>query len=662
MGDLFKTEAPYLELYRSLQRVREAFHREGRISDSNAKLDETVKLLVVHFGHIKNLVSDQDYRTLSMRKTFTVRLLNRVFSQVATAPIFRQRGTGAIFEEIPSTLFKDGDEPIAFPIFSAVGQAFSVQRAGTDNIDILNEAFGHHVRDNFRNHIEDAQYMTPPEVVNFMVDMAMELTKENHDESENEFTVADPSCGVGSFLTKWRVAYEQSFDIAHTRKLKCIGQDKVDRMVRLSTVNLIFSESAGDDVYLGNSINDDSPISAYNGKVDLILTNPPFGARFSVEKLKHTSLHSTPFFAKTLAATKIVDSELLFLDRYLTLLRPGGFCLAVVPDGVISAKGMAALARQHLTRSAEIVAVVELPPVTFAQAGTRTKTAVLGFRKKIRPRRSYSVFFSEAADLGFQVRKRKGASVKKVEGVNHLLEILTAFKSFSVSTETKRTNADVKSVWREFSPSTQAAWTPRILLFDQEALERRALHRLLPLREYTEIPKKRRARVHTEDNYFISVLHAIAEGILDIPAIKSYKPITPGLPVEPGEVLISRLNPRIPRVAVVPDLGRRLLCSSEYEILRPKAGVSPYLLAFVLLSPFVQEQIQSLTAGTSASHSRIKSEKIYDLLVPDFAYAEDQNVIGKLNSYEQSCRRITESLIEIEKIRNELDLGAVSEL
>ncbi len=657
MRNLFAgTEAPYLEIYRALQGVRETFHREGRISDANAKLDETVKFLAIHFGHLKGLVPDEDYKTLSTRETFTVHLLNRVFSQVASSPVFQRQGMGSIFGEMPSTVFRDDDEAIAFELFTASGQVFAFGALTTDEwgFDALNEAFGHHVRDNFRDHIEDAQYMTPPEVVNFMVDIAIELVKANHTEGDDEFIIADPSCGVGSFLTRWRTVYEKSLHNSYTRNLKCIGQDKVDRMVRLSAMNLIFSESVYDDVFLGNTINDDSPISYYNGKVDLILTNPPFGARFSVERLKRTSSQSTPFFARKLSTTKVVDSEILFLDRYLTLLKTGGVCLVVVPDGVVSAKGIAALARQHLARSAEIIGIVELPPVTFAQAGTRTKTAVLGFRKTIGPRRSYPVFFSEVTDLGFQVSKRKGVPVKRSEGVNQLPEIATAFKSSFTSGE-RGASPVASAVWKDLSPDNYAAWTPRTMLFDREALERRVSHRLLPLRELTELPKKRRARAYTEDCYFVGVLHIIGESILDIPGIKSYQPVTPGLPVEPGEVLFSRINPRIPRVAVVPELGKKLLCSSEYEILTPKMGVSAYLLAFVLLSPLVQEQIQSLTAGTSASHSRIKPKKVYDVLIPDLKRADQNEIAKELERYEKTCQQITSSLIAIEDIRNSLD-------
>ena len=653
MSDLLtRMESPYLAIYDALQQVRETFHREGRISDSNAKLDETVKFLAIHFGHLRGLVGDRVFASFRDRHAFNVDTLNSVFAHLAQTTTFCRQGMGSIFGPAPSTVFEPGDENIAFELFNAAGRAFEAQASDQNELDVLNEAYGHFVRDNFRNHVEDAQYMTPPEVVRFMVNLALRLIPRPRNKPSESLLLVDPSCGVGSFLTAWRSAYTTAYGIDAASSLKCIGQDKVDRMVRLTAINLIFSDSTNDDVFMGNTIQDGSPLSESDGQVDLILTNPPFGARFTIEELQHSSRYSTPFVAQKLSARRIVDSEILFIDRYLTLLKPGGLCFAIVPDGVVSAKGMPAILRQHLARNAELISVVELPAVTFAQAGTRTKTAVLAFRKKNRPRNTYSIFFSEVLDLGFQVSKRKGVPIKKNKGVNQLTEVLEFF--LKSSTRSLEINSRTTAGWRDLDPSAQESWTPRTMLFDRESLERRAGCGLVNLKELTEIPLKRKVIRYNENTYFISVLHVIGEGILDIPGIKSYKPVTAGIPVEPGEVILSRINPRIPRVAVVPDLGRMLLCSSEYEILRPKPGLSPYLLVFLLLTSFAQEQIQSLTAGTSASHSRIKPRKIYEIALPCQLVAECSQIPSVLTKYEEACKRITAALIEIEQVRQAL--------
>ena len=63
---------------------------------------------------------------------------------------------------------------------------------------------------------------------------------------------------------------------------------------------------------------------------------------------------------------------------------------------------------------------------------------------------------------------------------------------------------------------------------------------------------------------------------------------TPGIPISPGELLAARINPRIPRVCVVPDIGLNMLCSSEFEVMRVKSRTDTYMLAYLLQTKAVQ--------------------------------------------------------------------------
>ena len=658
MTDLFaKPDSSYEAIYRSLGEVREAFHREGRIGDSNAKLDETIKFLAVHFAFAKHFVQRGDYPKLFERKTFSVGALNDLFVKVAEAPPFANAQIGSIFGTRPALAFEAGDESVAFELFSAAGHAFDAHR-GEESLDALNEAFGHHVRDNFRSHIEDAQYMTPPEVVDFMVSIASAELLRNKKPAGERFIMADPSCGVGTFLNVWRKEYDRARRVsANLPPLLAVGQDKVERMARLSAVNLILASNRTDVVSIGNSLSDGSPLDEFNGQVDLILTNPPFGAKFSSAEIRGKGARATPIFAKSSSSQNgNVDSELLFIDRYLSLLRPNGLCLAVVPDGVISSKGPAAYLRQELLRHAELRAVIEMPPVTFAQAGTRTKTAVLMFRKSARKSGTKNrVFFGEADDIGFDVSKRKGVPVKRLQGENQLPDILNAYNEGS-SHAADRSGRPLTALWREIDPSAYPAWTPRQFKFEgslpDNGKSAKAVSQV-PLSDLVEPRAKRRSVRYSKGSFFISVLHIIGEGVFDVEGIKSYEPITPGSPVYPGEVIISRLNPRIPRVLVVPDFGGPTLCSTEYEILTPKKHVGPYALAYLLLHPIVQDQIHALTAGTSASHSRVKPERIRDIRVPWPAADSRKAFDHMINEYEASMTALLVSLLRIHELRKQ---------
>jgi type I restriction-modification system DNA methylase subunit len=418
---------PYRRMYESLNEIRELFHSEGRLPDSNTKLDEITKLIAIRISQAAGIIPEG---TLGNRQSPPdITRLGETFAQVAKAPMFRRGDGESIFGSQPSLALRSGDEKVAALLVELAELAVDAhpRAGGASNLDPLNEAFGHFVRDNFRNNTEDAQYMTPPEVVSLMVDLA--LTDLAVAPNRNEYVVVDPSCGVGSFLLAFSQAYEARRQSQKLPPLRIVGQDKVDRMAALAFMNLSMFRNEEHGIYVGNSLWDNSPLSSFDGKVDLILTNPPFGAKFAKSDLLSTSRRVLPEFAHAQSPYGLVDSEILFLGRYISLLRPGGRCLVIVPDGVVSTAGVAAYARQELASKARLKAIIELPAETFAQAGTRTKTAVLYFEKGERGvQETDRVFLAEATDLGFQVSKRKGVTIKRTQGKNQLPTILEAYQ------------------------------------------------------------------------------------------------------------------------------------------------------------------------------------------------------------------------------------------
>ena len=616
-------------IYEGLAEIREEFHRSGRLDDSNAKLDEVVKLfatyLAVKLGDIPDFPAPADHPA----PDFVARL-QACYATAARLPYYACPGGVPIFGTAGSLALRESDVGLAVRltrlVVRAVDDAFLHQELGNP-YDVLNEAFGHFVRDNFRGNIEDAQYLTPAEVVELMASMALEDLKRDGRLSEaRSLVVADPCCGVGSFLAAFAAKYRALGSQAGSQgvpQLQLFGQDKVERMARLATVNLTLFRVFDHSVSIGNSLYKGSAFDELNGGVDLILTNPPFGARFAAAEIASLAGDNAPFFS-TLGRTKApVESELLFVDRDLRLLREGGLLLIVVPDSVISASGIAALLRHHLRSTATLRGVIELPSVTFAQAGTRTKTAVL-YLKKERPTDERSrVFMGVSADLGFQVNSRKGVQIKVEKGENDLPAMFAAYRSMHQDGTSREATILSKVV--------SAVAIPRSYVHDAWTAGHYQAKRLEVLRAMADVPELliwklsdlvdfvadgRRVEPHRPGVAFLSVLHVIAEGVLDLAAMRTYAPKTPGVPVNPGEILLSRINPRIPRALVVPDLGQPILCSSEFEVMRPKKGVDPYMIAFLLLSRMAQTQIQSLTSGTSASHNRVKTKELAQLSLP----------------------------------------------
>ena len=646
-----------------MSELRESFHRSGRLDDSNAKLDEVAKLFAVYLAFKRGQIPSFP----SAGQVDLIAQLQDAFARTVELPQYHLRSGGSIFGAQPRLVLRPGDEELAESLVSlvrdCVDAAFEM-RAESRPFDILNEAFGHFVRDNFRGNVEDAQYMTPPEVVEFVVELALADLCDDPDlrGAQRPLVILDPSCGVGSFLsTFYHAARETSW--LDPKRLHIFGQDKVERMVRLSTINMELFDVGEHHIYVGNSLESGSELDALNGKVDLILTNPPFGARFDFSDVKKQCGRNTPFFSDLKRAAGSVDSELLFIDRNLQLLRDGGRLIIVVPDGVVSAKGVAAQLRAHLATTTTLLSVVELPATTFAQAGTRTKTAVIYLQKGVRPTSGRGVVMAAAKDLGFQVSSRKGVQIKIPEGSNDLPLILAAYRE-----SRKLDNVTLPHVLSHQPSCVLAAteqvqrgsWTPNhysavrfetlLKVRDVEDLE------LVPLSELvTFAADVRRAEVWKDGFAFISVLHILGDGFVDVAGALAHAPKTPGVRTNPGEVLMSRINPRIPRICVTPDFGMPTLCSSEFEVMQCAPGVDPYALAFLLQTKAVQNQIQSLTSGTSASHNRVRSSDLADVLVPmgKQGTARADSMLAIFDTYREASQALVSNTLRLARLRGE---------
>ena len=651
----------YAGIYQILSELRENFHRTGRLDDSNAKLDEVAKIFATYLAYKTGKIS-----AFPMRETDdALSELRNAFLDTVRLPQYRLENGSTIFGTEPDLAIRPGDEDAALLMTDLVRQgidlSFNFRESGAP-FDVLNEAFGHFVRDNFRGNIEDAQYMTPPEVTDFIANLA--LQEATHGDlfdakSQTPFTVLDPACGVGSFLASiYQLARKDP--LIDTERLRLFGQDKVERMVRLATINAELFDVPEYNITLGNSLELGSSLDALNGRVDLILTNPPFGAKFSPDYIRDECGQNTPFFFSLRRTSRSVSSESLFVDRSLQLLRDGGHMFIVVPDHLISAKGFAAMLRQHIALTATVRSIIELPTVTFAQAGTRTKTAVLHIQKG-RPKHQPSVFLAVAKQIGFKVSSKKGVQIKTYDAQNDLPDIVQRYTTFIEHVaDDRRTvlSTDPACLAIPEMDVLRGSWTPSHHSAPiSETISKIIEHedfQLVPLREIATFwSSDRRPEPWTSGAAFISVRHIFGEGLLNVEAALGYAPKTPGFPVHPGEILVSRINPQLPRICVVPDLGVKMLCSSEFEIVHANDNTSMYLLAYLLHTGVVQNQIQSLTSGTSASHNRIRTSDLKEVLIPiTKPGTKKAAVIRKLaEDYRRSVSSLVASGIKIARLR-----------
>jgi type I restriction enzyme M protein len=191
---------------------------------------------------------------------------------------------------------------------------------------------------------------------------------------------------------------------------RCIyGCDANDRMARTSKMNMIMHGDGHGGVHHHNGFINVNGI--FEGRFDIILTNPPFGANVEPTDVVTRADVSVPddeyercaevygkayktAYARVKAAVgepiaslfdlpkaeAKVRTEILFIERCLALLCPGGRLGIVLPEGVFNNPSLAHV-REFCEDRAFILAVVSLPQETFFSSGASVKASLLFMQK-----------------------------------------------------------------------------------------------------------------------------------------------------------------------------------------------------------------------------------------------------------------------------------------
>ena len=207
------------------------------------------------------------------------------------------------------------------------------------------------------------EYYTPRAVTQFMVDITNPQLGD---------TILDPACGTGGFLTCSIDHIRKQVNTPEEREVfqKSIrGIEKKPLPHLLCTTNLMLHGFDVPAVRRDNLLS--KPYSDWSGKdkVDIILTNPPFGG---VEEDGTETNFPLKFRTKETAD--------LFLALIIRLLKDGGRCAVVLPDGTLFGEGVKTRIKEELLQRCNLHTIVRMPNGVF-NPYTGIKTNLLFFEK-----------------------------------------------------------------------------------------------------------------------------------------------------------------------------------------------------------------------------------------------------------------------------------------
>ena len=307
-----------------------------------------------------------------------------------------------------------------------------MQQLAINNIDLDTKgiAFEKFMQDFFKGKM--GQYFTPRNIVRFAVEMM---------QPESHMNVLDPACGSGGFLlhamdyvrkfaknnyTDMLEIYKHWHNFAKDR---LFGIEINDPIARVCKMNMIIHDDGHSNIISCDSLDSIERIRSINKKFkknhfDLILTNPPFGAKVQLFEKNYLKSYKLGNNKNKIRQTQ--KMEILFIERCIEFLKPEiGKMAIVLPDGILNNSSLQYV-KDYIMKTCQLLAVVSLPQITFNHYGAGVKSSLLFLRKKGEKEilENYYIFMAIADHIGYD------ATGRETPDKNDLLEILEQYREF----------------------------------------------------------------------------------------------------------------------------------------------------------------------------------------------------------------------------------------
>lgn len=214
---------------------------------------------------------------------------------------------------------------------------------------------------------KNGQFRTPRHITKMIVELAAPTLNDE---------ICDPAMGSAGFLCSAVQYIQENYasDLMKTENRKKFntsmftGFDTDQTMLRIGAMNMMLHGVEEPRIAWQDSLSEDNTC---RDQFSLILANPPFAGSLDKESISKDLL----------VTTNTTKTELLFMSLFIHMLKVGGKCLSIVPQGLLSNDSTAHLAlRKELVENQRLEAVISLPSGVF-HPYSGVATAILIFTK-----------------------------------------------------------------------------------------------------------------------------------------------------------------------------------------------------------------------------------------------------------------------------------------
>ncbi|MCI5635582.1 MAG: class I SAM-dependent DNA methyltransferase [Sarcina ventriculi] len=265
----------------------------------------------------------------------------------------------------------------------------------------------------------NGQFRTPRHIIDMIVNL-MKPTPED--------VIVDPAAGSAGFLVSSQEYLRKNHsDLFLVQDLKehfnnsmFYGFDMDRTMLRIGAMNMMLHGVDNPNIEYKDSL---SEVNTDNEKFTLVLANPPFKGSLDYEAVS----------ADLLKTTKTKKTELLFLALFLRILKTGGRCASIVPDGVLfGSTGGHKSIRKEIVENHKLEAIISMPSGVFKPyAGV--STAIMIFTKTGTGGTDKVWFYDMKAD-GYSLDDKRNEIAE-----NDIPDIVERFNNLDKETDRKRT-------------------------------------------------------------------------------------------------------------------------------------------------------------------------------------------------------------------------------